>query len=76
MTDPVIVKINGTGTLRLKNYSKANTVDNKIKLIPNRKIVTIMFTSYIPRLNISMNFEVWKNLIPKDTENSQVPKSN
>lgn len=32
--------------------------------------------SYIPQLNISMNFEVWKHLIHKDTENSQVPKPN
>lgn len=76
MSDPIRINVNGTGTLNLENYCEANTVNDEIKLIPNRKIISKALLNYVPELNISVNFEVWRKLIDKDIENSKIPKSN
>lgn len=75
-TEPISIRLNGTGTLKLESYCEANTNDEEIKLIPNKKIVSKVMLNYSPRLNISMNFESWENFINEDTKNSQSVNQN
>lgn len=74
MSNPVTIKINGTGTLELENYCEANTVDDGIKLTPNIKVISKVFLNYGPKLNISINFKVWRNIIDKDIKNLNIQK--
>jgi hypothetical protein len=55
ISDPEILDINGTGIFQLNNQCEANTNDNTI-LIPKRKIISKIYTDFVPQLNLSFNF--------------------
>jgi len=77
ITEPVNVQIDGTGIFKLDNYCEANTIDGDVSLKPNRKLVSKMSLNYIPKLNISMDFEkVWINLINEEMKHSGIIKQN
>lgn len=77
ITEPINVQIYGTDIFKLDIYCEANTIDGDVTLKPNRKIVSKMLLNYIPKLNISMDFEkVWINLINKEMKHSEIIKQN
>ncbi|KAL4127039.1 hypothetical protein QTP88_011237 [Uroleucon formosanum] len=57
-----------------KNHCEAYTADNEIKLVPKRKISTNIYKNYTPKLNLSINFDILKNVSNKDLDNTLFPK--
>lgn len=61
-TEPINVRLNGTGTLKLESDCEANINDDEIKLIPNRKVISKVMLNYSPRLNISIFYITFNNI--------------
>lgn len=76
VTAPLIINVNGTGIFSLENHCEAYTADNEIKLVPKRKISTNIYKNYTPKLNLSINFDILKNVSNKDLDNTLFPKEN
>jgi len=65
-----MLSVKGTGIFSLESQCEANTVDDDIKLIPKRKIISKLFKNYIPQLNLTLNFDMFENLSSKELNNS------
>lgn len=75
-SDTYTVDVSGTGILSLENNCEANTVDDEIKLIPKREINSKIVKNFSPYLNLSVNFDMLKNLPRENLNYSLFPKEN
>lgn len=74
MSEPIEIRINGTGIFKLDINCEANTDDGTI-LIPKRKIVSRIYKDFIPKLNNSIISEFQLN-IPKFTAENLLTMKN
>jgi len=75
-SDTYMIDVSGTGILSLENNCEANTVDDEIKLIPKREINSKIVKNFSPYLNLSVHFDMLKDLPREKLNYSVFPKEN
>lgn len=75
MTEPLTLKVNGTGVFSLEHFCQANTVDDGTKLIPERKVSLKTFKNYVPQLFVNASFETGLSLTDEDFNSTFFPKT-